>query len=152
MEQTDEDLNGILEYEFNRVKEQKLEEYGITIKLEKENDFTKWIVTLIAPEDSDYNGAKYEVLVEFKNDYPYNNPEFTFRSKIYHCNVDNEGKLKVNWLMRGMKIDYILPRLLTLFYIQDDTDEKDEKCKLHKENIEEFKENIRKNVKENPNK
>ena len=152
MEQTDEDLNGILEYEFKRVKEQKLEEYGITIKLEKENDFTKWIVTLIAPEDSDYKGAKYEVLVEFKNDYPYNNPEFTFRSKIYHCNVDNEGKLKVNWLMRGMKIDYILPRLLTLFYIQDDTDEKDEKCKLHKENIEEFKENIRKNVKENPNK
>ena len=152
MEQIDEDLNGILEYEFNRVKEQKLEEYGITIKLEKEKDFTKWIVTLIAPEDSDYNGAKYEVLVEFKNDYPYNNPEFTFRSKIYHCNVDNEGKLKVNWLMRGMKIDYILPRLLTLFYIQDDTDEKDEKCKLHKENIEEFKENIRKNVKENPNK
>ncbi len=152
MEQTDEDLNGILDYEFKRVKEQKLEEYGITIKLEKENDFTKWIVTLIAPEDSDYKGAKYEVLVEFKNDYPYNNPEFTFRSKIYHCNVDNEGKLKVNWLMRGMKIDYILPRLLTLFYIQDDTDEKDEKCKLHKENIEEFKENIRKNVKENPNK
>ena len=152
MEQIDEDLNGILDYEFKRVKEQKLEEYGITIKLEKENDFTKWIVTLIAPEDSDYNGAKYEVLVEFKNDYPYNNPEFTFRSKIYHCNVDNEGKLKVNWLMRGMKIDYILPRLLTLFYIQDDTDEKDEKCKLHKENIEEFKENIRKNVKENPNK
>ena len=152
MEQTDEDLNGILDYEFKRVKEQKLEEYGITIKLEKEKDFTKWIVTLIAPEDSDYNGAKYEVLVEFKNDYPYNNPEFTFRSKIYHCNVDNEGKLKVNWLMRGMKIDYILPRLLTLFYIQDDTDEKDEKCKLHKENIEEFKENIRKNVKENPNK
>ena len=152
MEQTDEDLNGILDYEFKRVKEQKLEEYGITIKLEKENDFTKWIVTLIAPEDSDYKGAKYEVLVEFKNDYPYNNPEFTFRSKIYHCNVDNEGKLKVNWLMRGMKIDYILPRLLTLFYIQDDTDEKDEKCKLHKENIEEFKENIRTNVKENPNK
>ena len=152
MEQADEDLNGILEYEFNRVKEQKLEEYGITIKLEKEKDFTKWIVTLIAPEDSDYNGAKYEVLVDFKNDYPYNNPEFTFLSKIYHCNVDNEGKLKVNWLMRGMKIDYILPRLLTLFYIQDDTDEKDEKCKLHKENIEEFKENIKKNVKENPNK
>ena len=152
MEQADEDLNGILEYEFNRVKEQKLEEYGITIKLEKEKDFTKWIVTLIAPEDSDYNGAKYEVLVDFKNDYPYNNPEFTFLSKIYHCNVDNEGKLKVNWLMRGMKIDYILPRLLTLFYIQDDTDEKDEKCKLHKENIEEFKENIRINVKENPNK
>ena len=152
MEQIDEDLNGILDYEFKRVKEQKLEEYGITIKLEKEKDFTKWIVTLIAPEDSDYNGAKYEVLVEFKNDYPYNNPEFTFRSKIYHCNVDNEGKLKVNWLMRGMKIDYILPRLLTLFYIQDDTDEKDEKCKLHKENIEEFKENIKKNVKENPNK
>ena len=118
MEQIDEDLNGILDYEFKRVKEQKLEEYGITIKLEKENDFTKWIVTLIAPEDSDYKGAKYEVLVEFKNDYPYNNPEFTFRSKIYHCNVDNEGKLKVNWLMRGMKIDYILPRLLTLFYIK----------------------------------
>ena len=147
VKEQEEELNGILEYEFKRVKELKLNEYGIEI--EKSNDFTKWNVTLNAPEDSDYKGGKYKVLVEFKFDYPYENPEFTFQTKIYHCNVDENGKLKVNWLMRGMKIDYILPRLLTLFYIQDDSiDEKNEKCILHKNNPDEFKENIKKNVEE----
>ena len=150
MEQSKEELNGILEYEYKRVIGLKLNEYGIEIKLENDKDFTKWIVTLNAPEDSDYKGAKYNVLVEFKIDYPYENPEFTFQTKIYHCNVSDKGKLKVNWLMKGMKIDYILPRLLTLFYIQDDSvDEKDEKCVLHKNNIDEFKENVKKHVEEN---
>ena len=142
-----EELNGILEYEFRRVKDLKLNEYGIEI--EKVDDFTKWMVTLNAPEDSDYKGGIYKVLVEFKYDYPYENPEFTFQTKIYHCNVDENNKLKVNWLMKGMKIDYILPRLLTLFYIQDDTiDEKYDKCILHKNNLEEFTENIKKNIEE----
>ena len=54
--------------------------------------------------------------------------------------------------MKGMKIDYILPRLLTLFYIQDPTvDENSEKCKLYKENVDKFKEKIKENVKAQQN-
>ena len=46
-----------------------------------------------------------------------------------------------------MKIDYILPRLLTLFYLQDTSvDENSEKSKLYLNNKDEFMENVKKNV------
>ena len=48
-----------------------------------------------------------------------------------------------------MKMEYILPRLLTLFYLQDpNVDENYEKCKLYKNNYDKFKENIKKSIKE----
>ena len=53
--------------------------------------------------------------------------------------------------MKGMKIDYILPRLLTLFYIQDPTvDENSEKCKLYKENVDKFRTNFNERVRSLP--
>ena len=146
-----EDLNGILEYEYKRVKESGILDFGIEIIIENK-DYTKWKIIMTAPEDSDYNGAKYTLIAEFPLEYPLNNPTFTFTSKFYHCNVDDDGHLRVNWLMKGMKIDYILPRLLTLFYLQDPSVyENSERSKLYASNPEEFKENIRKNVEENKN-
>jgi ubiquitin-protein ligase len=120
---------------------------------EKDNkDYTIWEIIMTAPEDSDYNGGKYTVIAEFPLDYPMENPKFTFETEIYHCNVDKKNNLKVNWLMKGMKMEYILPRLLTLFYLQDpnvdENNEKCEKCELYKNNYDKFKENIKKSIKE----
>ena len=146
-----EELNGIMEYEYKRIKESGIMDFGIEINI-KENDYTKWELILTAPEDSDYNGAKYIVEAEFLLDYPLVNPKFTFITGIYHCNVDDNGELRVNWLMKGMKMDYILPRLLALFYVQDPSvDENSEKCKLYKENLDKFKEKIKQNVQEQQN-
>ena len=144
-----EELNEILKCEYKRVKENGILDFGIDIKIENDN-YTKWIITMTAPEDSDYSGGKYTVIAEFTTDYPLVNPKFIFQKPVmYHCNVDNNNELKVNWLMKGMKIDYILPRLLTLFYLQDpNIDEVSEKCKLYKENEKECKKNIKKNVEE----
>ena len=169
-----EDLNGILKYEYNRIRDSGILDFGIEIKFkekeeekkeekkeeenkkeekEKDNkDYTIWEIIMTAPEDSDYNGGKYTVIAEFSLDYPMENPKFTFETEIYHCNVDENNNLKVNWLMKGMKMEYILPRLLTLFYLQDpnvdENYEKYEKCKLYKKNYDKFKENIKKSIKE----
>ena len=146
-----EELNGIMEYEYKRIKESGILDFGIEINI-KENDYTKWELILTAPEDSDYNGAKYIVEAEFLLDYPLVNPKFTFITEIYHCNVDDNRELRVNWLKKGMKMDYILPRLLALFYVQDPSvDENSEKCKLYKENLDKFKEKIKQNVQEQQN-
>ena len=102
---------------------------------------------MIAPNDSEYYGAKYIINVEFLKNYPYINPKFTFEIPMYQCNVKENGELNVNCLMKGMKIDYIMPRLLTLFYLQEPSvDENSERYKLYKEKPEEFKVNIKKNV------
>ena len=146
--ENNEDLNGILEYEYKRVTESGILDFGIEIKIENK-DYTKWNIIMTAPDDSDYKGGKYTVLAEFPSEYPLENPTFKFLTNIYHCNVDQNNELKVNWLSKGMKIDYILPRLLTLFYLQDITvDENSEKCQLYKNNKEEFNKNIKKNVEE----
>ena len=155
----DEELNGIMKYEYERVKECGILDYGFEVKLvkdsdnEDERDYTKWKMIMKAPDDSDYKDGSYLIDVEFLKNYPYINPKFTFETPIYHCNVKDNGELNVNWMMKGMKIDYIMPRLLTLFYLQDtETDKDSEKCKLYKDNPEEFKKNIRKNVEEQANK
>ena len=151
----DDELNGIMKYEYERVKECGILEYGFEVKLikdsqnEDEKDYTKWLMLMKAPDDSDYKGGKYLIEVEFVNNYPYKNPKFTFKIPIYHCNVKDDGELNVNWLMKGMKIDYIMPRLLTLFYLQDPSVDKDsERCKLYEQNREEFMANVKKNVEE----
>ena len=147
-----EELNGVMQYEYDRIQKNKeLLDFGIEIKIENE-DYTKWDITLTAPEDSDYKGGVYKLEAKFELEYPLANPTFTFKTKIYHCNVDDDGKLKVNWLLKGMKIDYILPRILTLFYLQDTSvDENSDKCKLYKENKDEFMENVKKNVEQTKN-
>ena len=147
-----EELNGIMEYEFKKVKESGILDFGIEIKLKNENDYKIWEIIMTAPEDSDYKGGKYIVRAEFPLEYPLNNPKFIFETEIYHCNVNDNNELNVNWLMKGMKIDYILPRLLTLFYLQDTTvDENSEKCKLYKDNIDKVKQEIRKKVEKQKN-
>ena len=51
--------------------------------------------------------------------------------------------------MKGMKMDHILPRLLTLFYLQDpNVDEKSERSQLYKSDINKFDKNIQKSVEE----
>ena len=143
------ELNGIMEYEYKRVLESGILDFGIEINTVKEKNYTEWNITMTAPEDSDYKGGKYTVLAKFEKDYPLVNPKFTFITDMYHCNVNDKKELNVNWLMKGMKIDYILPRLLTLFYLQDPTvDENYDKCKLYNSNKEEFMKNDKKNVEE----
>ena len=143
------ELNGIMEYEYKRVLESGILDFGIEINTVKEKNYTEWNITMTAPEDSDYKGGKYTVLAKFEKDYPLVNPKFIFKTDMYHCNVNDKKELNVNWLMKGMKIDYILPRLLTLFYLQDPTvDENYDKCKLYNSNKEEFMNNVKKNVEE----
>ena len=143
----EEELNGIMKYEFEDILKSDILEYGFKVKLEKEDDYTVWKILMTAPEDSDYKGGKYLLKVEFQLDYPLVNPKITFLTKIYHCNVNDNNELNVNWMMKGMKIEYIMPRLLTLFYLQDTSvDEDSEKSKLYKSNPDEFKKNVLKNA------
>jgi len=149
----EEELKGIMEYEYKRVVENNkdLLEFGIEIKIEND-DYTKWEIIIKAPDDSDYKGGIYKLLVEFPLEYPLNNPKIIFKTKIYHCNVDNNGILKVNWLLKGMKIDYILPRILTLFYLQDpNVYPNSEQSKLYQNNKEEFMQKVKENVEESKN-
>ena len=65
-----EELNGVMQYEYDRIQKNKeLLDFGIEIKIENE-DYTKWDITLTAPEDSDYKGGVYKLEAKFELEYP----------------------------------------------------------------------------------
>ena len=147
-EKEQEELNRVIKCEYQRIKENGILDFGIKVNIQNE-DYTKWHITMTAPEDSKYKGGKYTLIAEFPFEYPLKNPKFTFQTKIYHCNVNDDNELRVNWLMKGMKMDHILPRLLTLFYLQDpNVDEKSERSQLYKSDTKEFDKNIKNSVEE----
>ena len=144
-EMDDEELNEIMKYEYERIINSDILNLGFEVKLENDSeneqkDYTKWNLIMKAPDDSDYKDGYYSLDIKFVKNYPYKNPIIKFKNQIYHCNVKDNGDLNVNWILPGMKIDYIMPRLLTLFYLQDTSVEPNNpKCILYNEEKEENK-------------
>lgn len=66
------------------------------------NDITKWDGTIIGPEDTPYMNGIFNISIEFTSAYPFKPPRVFFKTKIYHCNINDQGGicldiLKNNW-------------------------------------------------------
>lgn len=66
------------------------------------SDLTKWHATINGVDDTPYAGLSFKLAFSFPSDYPFHPPEVTFRTPIYHPNVDFSGRicldiLKTKW-------------------------------------------------------
>ena len=57
------------------------------------NNYYYWRVTMIGPKNTPYENGLFTILINFPQDYPLHGPEFKFKNKIYHLNVDFENNL-----------------------------------------------------------
>ena len=57
------------------------------------NNYYYWRVTMIGPKNTPYENGLFTILINFPQDYPLHGPEFKFKNKIYHLNVDFENDL-----------------------------------------------------------
>ncbi|KAH9912220.1 ubiquitin-conjugating enzyme/RWD-like protein [Fomitopsis serialis] len=80
----------------------KKEDLGsITLAPSDENLFN-WTATIPGPEGSVYEDGLFHVEITLAHDYPFSAPRVTFRTRIYHMNINERGNicidiLKHNW-------------------------------------------------------
>ena len=84
---------------------------GCNFGLENNNIFT-WRITMSGPTNTPYGGGLFTIIATFPNDYPAHGPEFKFKNKIYHLNVDfakDPGHICISslndWRVRGQVKD-----------------------------------------------
>ncbi|TVU28308.1 hypothetical protein EJB05_19821 [Eragrostis curvula] len=83
-------------------------------------DLLHWEVIIDGPEDSPYAGGTFPVDVQFPCDNPFKPTKITFKTKVFHPNIDSEGQMvldifKENW-SPAMTINTLLLSIVSVLY------------------------------------
>lgn len=107
-------------------------------------DLYRWQGSIIGPEDSPYAGGLFDLDIDIPSTYPFDPPKIKFITRIYHPNIDNEGRicldiLKDKW---SPALD-IIRTLLSISSLLTEPNPRDplmpEIAIQYETNIEEFK-------------
>lgn len=64
------------------------------------NDMFHWQATIMGPSDSPYQNGTFFLLIHFPTDYPFKPPKVSFKTRIYHPNINGNGSICLDILRK----------------------------------------------------
>lgn len=62
------------------------------------DDIYDCLAALPGPEDTPYAGGVFFLSIRFPKNYPFAPPTVAFRTRVYHCNINSNGKVCIDSL------------------------------------------------------
>jgi ubiquitin-conjugating enzyme E2 D/E len=82
------------------------------------DNFFRWDAMIFGPSDSPFEGGIFRLTIDFPSEYPFKPPIVTFKTKIYHPNINAAGGicldiLKSQW-SPALGVSKVLLSILSL--------------------------------------
>ena len=88
---------GIGTVSYNRLPRLNVSVEGISIQVNEENG-RHFYAKIDGPEGTPYEGGEFRVEMYLPEDFPNAPPKCLFRTKIWHVNIDDKGRICLSTL------------------------------------------------------